>query len=129
MFTLIGMVLCLSQSAMFSGLNLAVFGLSRLDLEVDSLAGGDDAKSILDLREDSNWTLCTILWGNVAVNVLLAMLADSALAGIASLRRSRRSCEHIACCCIRLPSRPLFFSIGGWARRTRPISPKNSCAA
>jgi len=32
-----GIFICLSQSAMFSGLNLAVFGIGRLRLEVDSL--------------------------------------------------------------------------------------------
>jgi len=33
-------------------------------------------------REDANYTLASILWGNVAVNVLLTLLAESVIAGI-----------------------------------------------
>ena len=36
----LGITLCLTQSAMFSGLNLAVFSLNRLNLEVE-VAGGN----------------------------------------------------------------------------------------
>ncbi len=35
----IGIALCLAHSAMFSGLNLAFFSLSRLRLEAESAAG------------------------------------------------------------------------------------------
>lgn len=77
----LGIVLCVSQSAMFSGSNLAFYRLSRLRLEVE--AGRDPrAKRVLDLRRDSNFLLATILWGNVAVNVLLALLASSVLIGV-----------------------------------------------
>src|ERR1700677_144214 len=34
------------------------------------------------LRQDSNLTLATVLWGNVTINVLLTLLSDSILAGI-----------------------------------------------
>ena len=34
------------------------------------------------MREDANFLLCTILWGNVSVNVLLALLSESVLAGV-----------------------------------------------
>ena len=37
--TWIGIIACLSQSAMFSGMNLAVFSLSRLRLEVEAADG------------------------------------------------------------------------------------------
>jgi len=37
---------------------------------------------VLDLRKDSNFTLCTIIWGNVVTNVLLTLLSDSVLAGL-----------------------------------------------
>jgi len=79
-----GIVLCITQSAMMSGLNLAVFSLSRLRLEVAAEGGDANAKCILALRRDANFTLATILWGNVAVNVLLTLLAESALAGVAA---------------------------------------------
>jgi metal transporter CNNM len=80
--TWIGIVFCISQSAMFSGLNLAVFSLSRLRLEVEMANGNPAARRVLALRRDSNFTLVTILWGNVAVNVLLTLLARSVLAGV-----------------------------------------------
>ncbi len=78
-----GIVLCLSQSAMFSGLNLALFSVSRLRLEVEA-AGNPDAAVLLGLRRDANLTLSTVLWGNVAVNVLLTLLSDSVLAGVSA---------------------------------------------
>lgn len=78
----LGIVACLSQSAMFSGLNLALFSLGRMRLEAEKEKGSRQAAQILRLRNDSNLLLCTILWGNVSVNVLLALLSESALAGI-----------------------------------------------
>ncbi len=77
----LGIALCLSQSAMFSGLNLAIFSVSRLRLEVQAAGGDRNAVKVLGLRQQSNLTLATILWGNVAVNVLLTLLSGSALAG------------------------------------------------
>ena len=79
--TWIGVGLCLLHSAMFSGLNLALFGLSRLQLEVEAEGGSVAAVRVLALRTDSNFLLTTILWGNVAANCLLTLLTDSVLAG------------------------------------------------
>jgi len=80
----LGIFVCISQSAMFSGLNLALFGISRLRLEVEATSGSKAAKRILQLRQDSNFLLTTILWGNVSVNVLLALLSNSVLAGVSA---------------------------------------------
>ena len=80
--TWIGIVFCISQSAMFSGLNLALFGISRLRLEVDSRMGDAAAARVLEMRKDSNFLLTTILWGNVAINTLLALLANSIMTGV-----------------------------------------------
>ncbi|WP_103332748.1 DUF21 domain-containing protein [Pseudotabrizicola formosa] len=80
----LGIVFCISQSALFSGCNIAVFSLSRLRLEASAAAGDKSAASALDLRRDANFTLVTILIGNVSINVLLTMLADSVMAGIAA---------------------------------------------
>lgn len=77
-----GIFFCLSQSAMFSGLNLALFGVSRLRLEVESASGSRPASRILQLRQDANFLLTTILWGNVGINVLLTLLSNSVLAGL-----------------------------------------------
>ena len=78
----LGIFFCLSQSAMFSGLNLALLGISRLRLEVEAQAGNPDAVKILALRKDVNFLLTTILWGNVSINVLLTLLSNSVMAGL-----------------------------------------------
>src|SRR5262249_52366193 len=67
---------------MFAGLNLATFSLSRLRLEIEARAGNPDAVRVRELRRDSNLTLATIVWGNVATNVLLTLLSDSVLNGL-----------------------------------------------
>ncbi|NDV87810.1 DUF21 domain-containing protein [Aurantimonas aggregata] len=78
----IGIAVCISQSALFSGSNIAVFSLSRLRLEAAAAAGDKSASSALEFRRDANFTLVTILMGNVAINVLLTMLADSVMTGL-----------------------------------------------
>lgn len=81
----IGIVFCLTQSAMFSGLNLAFFSLTRLRLEIEAeKANSFGARIVLSMRKDSNFLLSTILWGNVGINVLLTLLSDSVMTGILS---------------------------------------------
>lgn len=80
-----GIVFCLTQSAIFSGLNLAFFSLTRLRLEIEAETSTMyGAKKVLALRKDSNFLLTTILWGNVGINVLLTLFADSVMAGVLS---------------------------------------------
>jgi metal transporter CNNM len=79
----VGIAFCISQSAMFSGSNLAFYRVSRLRLETEA-DHDSKARRVLALRRDSNFLLATILWGNVAINVLLALLANSVLAGVAA---------------------------------------------
>jgi metal transporter CNNM len=79
--TWLGIALCVVQTGMFSGLNLAVFSISRLRLEVEAAGGNAYALKLLDLRKDANLTLATILWGNVATTVLLTLLSGSILTG------------------------------------------------
>ena len=78
----IGIFVCLSQSAMFSGLTIGFFGLSRLKLEVETEAKDPEAIKIMQLRKDSNFLLSTLLWGNVSANVLLTLFTDSVLTGV-----------------------------------------------
>jgi hypothetical protein len=78
----IGIFVCIAHSAMFSGLNLAFFSLSRLRLEAESAAGNRAAEKVLVLRRDANFLLTTILWGNVGINVLLTLLSNSVMAGV-----------------------------------------------
>lgn len=74
-------VLCLIQSGIFSGLTIGMFGLSRLRLEIEAEAKNEDARKVLELRRNSHLLLCTLLWGNVGINVLLTLLTDSVMAG------------------------------------------------
>jgi len=82
LLTWLGIVVCISQSAMLSGLNLAFFTVSKLELRIEVAQNNRHARRVLALREDANFLLVTILWGNVSVNVLLALLSDSILSGI-----------------------------------------------
>ena len=76
--------ICITQSAMFSGLNLAFFSIPRLRLEIEAANKNKAAIKVLSLREDSNFLLSTILWGNVGINVLLTLLSNSVMAGLAA---------------------------------------------
>ncbi len=78
----LGILFCISQSAMFSGLNLALLGISRLRLEVEAHSGNPAAKKVLALRQDVNFLLTTVLWGNVGINVLLTLLSNSVMTGL-----------------------------------------------
>jgi metal transporter CNNM len=80
--TWIAIVLCLSQSAILSGLNLALFSVSRLELKVKARMDDPSAKRVLQMRRNANLALVTILWGNVGVNVLLALLSGSVMTGV-----------------------------------------------
>ena len=79
---MVGIFFCLTQSAVFSGLTLGLFGLSRLKLEIEVESGNQDAAAVLELRRDANLLLTTLLWGNVSINVLLTLLTDSVLSGL-----------------------------------------------
>ena len=86
-------VILLSLSGCFSGLNLGVLGLDVKDLEMmtegpyETLEDeriGRLARKVLPLRRRGNLLLCTILLGNVMVNSLLSILmADIAGGGVA----------------------------------------------
>lgn len=83
--TWIGIFFCVTQSAMFSGLNLAFFSFTRLRLEIEAESSqSKKAKKVIQMRDDSNFLLTTILWGNVGINVLLTLLSDSVMAGVLS---------------------------------------------
>lgn len=84
LLTWLGILLCILQAGTLSGLNLAVFTLSRLNLEVEVADGNRDAMKVLEMRRESNRTLATILWANVSVNVLLTLLSDSVMTGVSA---------------------------------------------
>jgi len=82
LLTWMGIAICLSQSALMSGLNLAVFSVGRLRLETEAASGNYDAQKVLRLRDHPNDILATILWSNVGINVLLTLLSNSVMAGV-----------------------------------------------
>lgn len=77
-----GIVVCAVLSALFSGLNLAIFSLSQVRLQLEADAGNADAARVLALRKESNQVLATLIWGNVGTNVVLTLLSESVLAGL-----------------------------------------------
>jgi metal transporter CNNM len=80
----LGIVACIFHSALFAGLNLAIFSLSPIRLQIEVDGGNADAASVLELRKNSNQVLATVIWGNVSTNVLLTLLSDSVLAGLSA---------------------------------------------
>ncbi len=84
LLTWLGVLFCLSQSAILSGLNLGLFARSKLELELAAGRGDKRAARVLHMREDSNFALVTILWSNVGVNVMLALLSGSVMGGVAA---------------------------------------------
>jgi metal transporter CNNM len=78
----LGVIACILQSGLFAGLNLTVFSLSLLRLQIEADGGNPDAVKVLGLRKNANQVLATVIWGNVTTNVLLTLLSDSLLTGI-----------------------------------------------
>lgn len=78
----LGIAVAVAHAAMFSGLNLAVFSVSRLRLEVEASTGNASAATVRELRRDSNFTLATILWGGVGADVLITLFSKSVLSGV-----------------------------------------------
>src|SRR3984957_19464656 len=80
----LAVIACILQSGLFAGLNLAVFSLSLLRLQIEADGGNSDAVKVLELRRNANQVLATVIWGNVTTNVLLTLLSNSVLHGIAA---------------------------------------------
>lgn len=112
--TWMGIALCVSQSAILSGLNLADLTVSKLELRIEVAKNNRHANRVLTLREDANFLLVTILWGNVLVDVLPVLLCDSILSGAAA-RESRAKARTGA----TLRTLPLFT--GNWKRSSFPF--------
>ncbi len=86
-----GIALCLVQSAIFAGLNIAIFSVSRLRLEVQAAAGEHDAIRVLGLRKSSNFILATILWGNICAHNIAVELNLGGRRGL----RFLNICDHV----------------------------------
>ena len=75
--TWVGIVLCISQSAILSGLNLAFFSISKLRLKVEANRGNHRAGVVARVRKDSNLLLATILWGFEADRPVFPVIAGT----------------------------------------------------
>lgn len=80
-----GIAGCLLTTATLSGLTIGMFSVSKIRLSVLASNGDQDAQKILGLRNDSNMLLSTLLWGNMATNVVLTHLADTAITGLGGM--------------------------------------------
>lgn len=82
---LVIIVVCLTFSSLFSGLNLGLLSLNRTDLKIISNTGTDTerkyAQAIYPVRIHGNYLLCSILLGNVLVNNIFTILLDDMSSG------------------------------------------------
>jgi metal transporter CNNM len=75
-------VFLVSLSALFSGLTLGLFSISKTDLETEIKLNNPYAKKVYEIRKNGNFLLCILLLGNVAVNAALAIFLNSLTNGI-----------------------------------------------
>lgn len=79
-FQIVLILVLLSLSGMFSGLNLGLMALDPMELRIVQNCGTDRekryARKIEPIRRKGNYLLCSLLLGNVLVNTTLTILLD-----------------------------------------------------
>jgi metal transporter CNNM len=74
-------VILIAMSAIFSGLTLGMFSLSLNDLERKIKLGNKKAEKIYAIRKNGNFLLCTLNFGNTAINAVVTTLMATAITG------------------------------------------------
>ncbi|ODN06181.1 Metal transporter CNNM2 [Orchesella cincta] len=79
-------VFLLLLSGLFAGLTLGLLALDRTDLKILANTGSEKermyAKTILPLRTQGNYLLCSLVLGNVLINSSLTILLDDLTTGL-----------------------------------------------
>ncbi|CAL8077533.1 unnamed protein product [Orchesella dallaii] len=88
-------VLLLTLSGLFSGLNLGLMSLDKTELKIimntGSKAEKTYAQSIVPVRNHGNFLLCCLLFSNVLVNATLTILVDDLTSGLIAIAGSTLS--------------------------------------
>ncbi|CAG9772312.1 unnamed protein product [Ceutorhynchus assimilis] len=79
-------LICISFSSLFSGLNLGLMSMDKTDLKIlcntGTLKERKHARVIQPVRAHGNYLLCSILLGNVLVNSIFTILLDGLTSGL-----------------------------------------------
>ena len=78
---IVGALVLLGLSALFSGLTLGLLSLSTFELKRKADLGNAEAKLVYPIRSHGNELLVSLLIGNVVVNAALTVVLDSFLPG------------------------------------------------
>ncbi|XP_076257606.1 metal transporter uex isoform X1 [Rhynchophorus ferrugineus] len=84
--SIVVIIICISFSSLFSGLNLGLMSLDKTELKILCNTGTPKerkyARIIQPVRNHGNYLLCAILLGNVLVNSIFTILLDGLTSGL-----------------------------------------------